>query len=293
MRYLMIVLLTLLALAARAVVSENNNFGNYQQPTGGLAVTVFYDVNTNGAADTGEGALNSWRVTITNTATGQATVTTTPVAQTGLAAGAVYVVTAALPTEKNWKATTPLSREVTIVAGETAAVRFGMVALGAGGGKNLQYWIGKNGQKLIGADDVVAVDTLTLRDAAGNLFHPSSKTALVTWLKGAGTKNMAYALSAQNAVMKLNIVNGLVDGSRLIVAAGANAANPAGFATVNAVMTETDAELGLHGLTKTGSPYRAYQTTLQAVLSNANATTAVFVLPEPAVYSFTTRKNSP
>jgi hypothetical protein len=109
MRYLLIALLALPALTAYAVVSGDNNFGNYQQATGGLSVTTFYDVNTNGAFDAGEVELAGWNVTITNKATGQAVVASTPVAQTGLAAGTVYVVTASMPIQRNWKATAALT----------------------------------------------------------------------------------------------------------------------------------------------------------------------------------------
>ena len=51
-------------------------------------------------------------------------------------------------------------------------------------------------------------------------------------------------------------------------------------------MMEANTELGLHGLTKTGSPYRAYQNTLQTLLTNASSTAAVFVLPSPGAYTF-------
>ena len=74
---------------------------------------------------------------------------------------------------------------------------------------------------------------------------------------------MAYDLSANLAVMKLNVLNGKVSGSSLISTPGADGANAAGFATVNDLLTEANAELGLHGLTTSGSPFRAYQIALQ------------------------------
>ena len=71
----------------------------------------------------------------------------------------------------------------------------------------------------------------------------------------------------------------------LISAPGATGANAAGFATVNDLMTEANAELGLHGLTTSGSPFRAYQTALRDALSNANENTT-FVQPAPCSFSF-------
>ena len=96
---------------------------------------------------------------------------------------------------------------------------------------------------------------------------------------------MAYFLSAQLAAMKLNVLNGKVDGARLIYAPGANSANAAGFATVNAVVTEANTELGLHGLTKSGSPFRAYQSALGDALFNANEK-STFVQSSPCSFSF-------
>ncbi len=92
---------------------------------------------------------------------------------------------------------------------------------------------------------------------------------------------MAYMLSAQLSGMELNVFNGKVNGSALIYAPGTFSANPNGFATVNAVMTEANSELGLHGLTLAGSPYRAYQEALKNALDRAN-NNVNFVQPGPS-----------
>ena len=106
--------------------------------------------------------------------------------------------------------------------------------------------------------------SLNLRNANGSTFDPSSYSAFNSWLQGSSSTNMAYNLSAQLAAMRLNVLNGKVGGSSLISAPGTVAANPAGFATVNDLMNEANTELGLHGLTTSGSPFRAYQTALRA-----------------------------
>ena len=62
-----------------------------------------------------------------------------------------------------------------------------------------------------------------------------------------------------------NSLNGKVSGSSLISTPGPGGANAAGFATVNDLLNEANAERGLHGLTTSGSPFGAYQTALRDV----------------------------
>ena len=78
---------------------------------------------------------------------------------------------------------------------------------------------------------------------------------------------------------------GKVNGISLVSAAGALGANAAGFATVNDLMIEANAELDLHGLAPSGSPFRAYQTALRDALVNANENKS-FVQPAPCAFSF-------
>jgi hypothetical protein len=92
-------------------------------------------------------------------------------------------------------------------------------------------------------------------------------------------------LSAQLAAMELNVEAGFVSGSALVYAPGTTSANALGFATVNAVMVEANTELGLHGSTLAGSPYRAYQEALKNALDNAN-NNKTFVQPTPCGFSF-------
>jgi hypothetical protein len=127
--------------------------------------------------------------------------------------------------------------------------------------------------------------SLNLRDADGFGYDPLNYSDFRTWILDAKAKNMAYMLSAQLAAMELNVFNGKVDGDALIYAPGTTSANALGFATVNAVMAEANAELGLHGLTPAGSPYRSYQEALKNALDRAN-NNKTFVQPTPCPFTF-------
>jgi len=159
--------------------------------------------------------------------------------------------------------------------GSTSGVNFGNVCVGAGGGLTLGYWSNKNGQaaqfsSAKAAATLAFLDSLNLRNANGSNFDPTTYAAFRTWLLSASATNMAYMLSAQLSAMELNVRNGNVLGTSLIYAPGTNSANSLGFATVNAVMAEANTELGLHGLTLSGSPYRSYQEALKNALDRAN-----------------------
>lgn len=162
---------------------------------------------------------------------------------------------------------------------------FGDVCLGAGGGLTLGFWSNKNGQKLFGSDDLALMDSLNLRNANGSNFDPTSYTQFRTWLLNASATNMANMLSAQLAAMELNVLNGFVSGSAVVYAGPS-----LGFMTINDLMTAANAELGLHGLTPSGSPYRAYQEALKNALDAANnnlnfvhqdVCPVIYLAPEP------------
>ena len=174
---------------------------------------------------------------------------------------------------------------VPVGAGETTTVEFGNLCLGAGGGLTLGFWSNKNGQALVGSDDIALLNMLNLRDAAGKHFNPANYAAFRTWLLGAKAINMANMLSAQLAAMALNIHNGKVDGDALIFAPHTASANPLGFAKVSDVVFEANAELALYGSTPSGHERRAYQEALKNALDNANNNTS-FVQPTPCPFSF-------
>lgn len=170
----------------------------------------------------------------------------------------LYYVMEYTPIETNWMHTTDDTVEVTLNADDDVIVEFGNVCLGAGGGLTLGFWSNKNGQALFGADDKALMISLNLRNAAGTALDPASYSAFRTWLLNATATNMAYMLSAQLAAMELNVYNGKVNGGAFVYAPGTVGANPLGFITVNALMSEANAELGAHGLVLSDSPFRAY-----------------------------------
>ncbi len=248
-------------------VTAANEAGSSSQTSAAFTVTLldvvkYYDANTNGRLDPGESTIAGWKVQIGST--GYSTPKSLKVDPD------VYQVTEASPKQTNWRRTTAASVPASAAAGDRTTVRFGNVCVGAGGALGTGFWTNKNGQALFGPDDLASMVSLNLRNANGSTFDPSSYSAFKSWLQGPSSTNMAYDLSANLAAMRLNVLNGKVSGSSLISTPRTASANAAGFATVSDLMNEANAELGLHGLTTSGSPFRAYQATLKDALSNAD-----------------------
>jgi len=244
-----------------------------------LNVIKFYDANANGINDDGQ-LITGWKVRIQDDID---YIRYTPVSM--LVEPDDYIVTEFMPLETNWMSTTDNPVYITVPPEGHETVEFGNLCLGEGGGLTLGFWSNKNGRKLVGADDLAMLVSLNLRNADGSGFDPVDYDAFRTWLLSANATNMAYMLSAQLAAMELNVFNGKVDGDALIYAPGTDSANDLGFATVNDVMAEANAELGLHGLTLADSPYRAYQEALKNALDRAN-NNENFVQPTPCPFTF-------
>jgi DNA-binding beta-propeller fold protein YncE len=262
-------------------VTATNHAGSRSLTSAAVTVTLldvvaFYDRNTNGQLDPAENMLTGWKVQVGSTSY------LTP-KSLRLDAG-VYPVSEASPSGSSWFRTTAASLQVAVAAGDLTTVRFGNVCIGGGGAQGTGFWTNKNGEALVGADDLAALVSLNLRKVDGTNFDPATYKALSDWLKASST-NMATDLSAQLAVASLNVQNGKVNGSALIAAAGAASANAAGFASVDAVMNEANAELGLHGLTPAGSPFRAYQLVLKDILAKTGEN-KTFVQSAPCAFSF-------
>jgi hypothetical protein len=260
--------------AAISAIIEGCGQGN------NVAVDKFYDANANGVQDGSEPNLADWVITIDNSVH---LVRLTPVSE--MLDPGEYVVAEQMPIEANWVPTTATSVPLTVVEGQSYDVLFGNVCVGGGGGKTLGYWSNKNGQALVGADDLAMLAVLNLVNEDGSAFDPVTKQQLRSWLLKATATNMAYMLSAQLAAMALNVHNGLVSGSALVYAPGAPSANAAGFTTVNALMADADAALGADGSTLADDPNRALQTALKDALDAANNNLS-FALGEPCAYTF-------
>jgi len=255
-----------------------NDFGNFENFD--LTGKKFYDADLDGCQDAGEPGINGWNfgldtdgddvpdlfaVTAGNT---PATGGTFTFANLGPGTYKVFELSGLSGT---WVATTPEESGPFVGSSgdDVNAGVFGNVKLGAGGGHTIGFWGNKNGQDLIGADDLACLTGLNLRDANGNHFDPANKGAVKTWLRDANAVNMAYMLSAQLAAMKLNVHNGFVDGNDLVYAPGVNGAVN-GFISISALMAEANAALGADGYTPSGDVNRAYQEVLKNALDAAN-----------------------
>jgi hypothetical protein len=249
------------------------NGGGGPGDTATLCVTKFYDANANGVKDGNEQDITGWLFQVFADDNLQLTRFTPRclVLDPG-----TYKVIEGTPIELNWVHTTPTEVDKTLVAGGTENVSFGNVCLGQGGGLTLGFWSNKNGQKLETSADFTLLTSLCLRNATGGNQDftgtlAANKTALNTWLLNATATNMAYMLSAQLAAMELNVAHGFVSGSALVYEdCLRDYGYPSGFISINDLMAAANAELCLHGLTKDGSPYRAYQQCLKNALDDAN-----------------------
>jgi len=247
-----------------------------------LRIKKFYDANANGEFDAGEQLLDDWKFRIQDNID---FIRFTPVDIT--VAPDDYVVTEFDPLEANWTHTTPTVVNITLASGDDKTLLFGNVCTGGGGGLTPGFWGNKNGQKLFGSDDLAAMVALNLRNADGSAFDPANYAAFKTWLGNRNAVNMSYQLSAMLAAMRLNVLNGFVNGNALIFAPGTNSANAAGIATVNAIIAEADAALAADGYTPSGDPNRTYQEALKDALDNANNNLSfVQTSPTPCPFTF-------
>ena len=249
--------------------TKTDNFkvipGTLPSDTAKLGIDKFYDANANGVWDNGEVLITGWRFRIHD---GMDIVRETPLDL--VVAPDAYNVSEFSAVESNWVHTTPTSVDILLAAGDDKTLMFGNVCLGAGGGLTLGFWSNKNGQALMGPGDLVFLTSLNLRDAAGGNFDPAPYAAFRTWLLNAAATNLAYMLAAQLATMELNVAKGKVNGASLGYAPGASSANALGFATVAALMSEANVELGTHGMALSGDAWRSYQEALKTALDQAN-----------------------
>ncbi|MEJ5367717.1 MAG: SdrD B-like domain-containing protein [Bryobacteraceae bacterium] len=257
--------------------------GDGEPSTGTITGMKWYDADTDGTKDEGEVPIEGWKI-ITET---QGTTACTDADGKYYFIGmpnTTYTISEVLPPPyPMWVATTATSGTVTTDSvGDAEGPDFGNVCLGAGGGRTLGFWSNRNGFATFSSwtSPLAELTSLNLRNADGSEFNPTSYDHFRTWLRDANAVNMAYMLSAQLAAMKLNVLAGFVNGAALIYAPGTESANSAGFASVNAIIAEADAELGLHRYTPSGSQYRSYQEALKNALDQAN-NNMNFVQPGP------------
>lgn len=150
---------------------------------------------------------------------------------------------------------------------------FGNVCIGAGGGLTPGFWSNKNGEKAMKdggtlAPELALLSALNLRNAAGANFDPATYPIFRTWLLDSNATNMAFKLSSHLAAMTLNVEAGFVSGGSLVYAPRLLAFPPSGlnalgFISIGNLLAAANTELGLHGNTPSGSPFRAYQEALK------------------------------
>ena len=251
----------------------------------------FYDGNADGVQNNGELGIAGWKIDL-HSLVQTFTSTTGQYSFLNVLAGQYTVTEIFPPAAPWWVATTPVSGNVTVNEGDdlVAGPNFGNVCVGGGGGLTLGFWSNKNGQALVGSNDLSTLVALNLRNGNGTHFNPATYGALKNWLLSATATNMAYMLSAQLAAMTLNTTNGapFVGPNSLIYAPGTDSANSAGFATVANVMAEANTSLGLYGMTTVAGTLRAHQEALKNALDRAN-NNRNFVLPTQSLCpAFTT-----
>lgn len=263
----------------------------------------YYDSNANGQHDDGEPGIAGWPIDLTDKATGLTDAVVTRDDGTfavdvvagayGLAEQQVvgWVQTGNIPSANQTAITgnasavlnADMTYDVSVSDGSTVAgVYFGNVCVGPGGGHTPGFWSNQNGQALLDAADMAALSALCLRDANGDDFDPSlaDYDGYRSWLLGSNAVNMAYKLSSHLAAMKLNVLNGLVDGAAMIYAPGVAGASSAGFVAVSDVMDQANASLCSSGRTTEGSVARAEQALLKDALDRANNNQS-FLQPGP------------
>jgi hypothetical protein len=265
----------------------------YYTVTGGsISGAKFYDADTDGVWDAEEPAIEGFKIELYDD--GETLLDTQFTDENGeylfdeLDAG-TYTVKEVLPS--GWVNTTDDSITIEDLSGPSEDNNFGNVCIGCDGGANGKGWWTNNGAD-DGTDDLPALCLLNLRDEDGDPFDPTlygiketgkfPEGTFAYWLQEADAENMAYMLSAQLAAMELNVLNGFVDDEALVYAPGTDSANAAGFASIGDLMSEADAELGLHGTAMAGDGWRDYQEAMKNALDAAN-NNVNFVCPEPCL----------
>jgi hypothetical protein len=249
-------------------------------------VIKFYDSNVNGIKDEGEIELVGWQFSVDGTS-----YYTTP-ENPALSPGH-YEFIESQSTINNWINTTSSTITITLSADDEIEIQFGNVCLGDGGGNTPGFWASKNGKDLYEEPDRIALDTLHLVNDDGTSFNLTdndlnkSHRELRTWLTSdSDAVNMSYMLSVQLTAMKLNVLNGFVDGNTEIY-------HPElGVLTIDELITLADEQLSLYPLTLSGSDERDYLEWLKDAFDDANNNLNFIQGPLACEFSFESQNNS-
>lgn len=260
--------------------------------------TLFNDHNTpNTLQDAGDPGLAGWTVTLKQGATTVATTTSLADGSykfTDLHSG-TYTVVVTVPA--TWTGTAPSSNTVTVSCGGTASFNFGCYCLGTGGALSKGFWTSKNGQAVFAsntANNLAKLALYALRDTKGALIAPAmtSYSQVSSFLNNATATNMTSMLSAQLAAVVLDIepgnqaagakfllgcnggklvslVNGTANSGNASLTAAIQAAFPANFATIDAVVAKAQALLVANDATDVATQ-TAVKNVLDAICNNTN-----------------------
>jgi len=278
--------------------------------TGGILIYKFYDANGNGEWDGDEIPLFGWAMTVSGVGTGLTQSPDGLVTFSGLSldgnpysvaegnAGPRWVQSASLINGAPSAGSPENPVSVTVVAGENTQVDFGNYCTCTILPYTADFWLGASGQTKLGDGGTMQTEFTLLRNAnlrnAGgghfnfNLLLPQADNyaILSTWLLGAaGTTNEAYNLSAQLAVLKLNVEAGFNRGPYFFK----------GYGTITQIIADANAMLsnltcGTTCNTTTATQLGQDQHDLAAIIADINDGT-LLIMPKPCAYKFTVPTN--
>lgn len=273
---------------------------------GTINVYKFYDKNANGMWDGDEIPLPNWFMTLSPPGSGKLTdvdglaryENLTPDTYSALEGlgGGTWVqsgsVVDGVPTQTLQNPITGL----VLTAGETINVEFGNYCTCGSGGKTLAFWTGATGQTKLNdgvgmASEFKLLNGPALRRDNGLQFNldllqteADNYVALHDWLLGAGAStNVAYKLSVQLALMKLNVEAGYVNKNNFYKPYGGTIAD----LILQASTLLTNAQCGATCNPAGGTQLNTDQQTLTTLLEQLNGNAKV-VKAKPCTYRFST-----
>jgi hypothetical protein len=183
---------------------------------------------------------------------------------------------------------------VTVVAGENTQVDFGNYCTCVIKPYLTSFWFGSGGQTKLndGATmnpEFKLLNGANLRSAGGGQFNLNLATAestnyaaLSAWLMGADSStNEAYKLSAQLAVLKLNVEAAFARKTYYVKGVGTIEQI---MADANALLSNTTCTSSCN--TTTASQLGADQAAIRAIIEDINDG-AIVIMPKPCAYKFT------
>jgi len=278
--------------------------------TGGILIYKFYDANGNGLWDGDEIPLFGWAMTVSGVGTGLTQSPDGLVTFSGLSldgnpyavsegnGGARWVQSASLINGAPSGATAENPVSVTVVAGENTQVDFGNYCTCTIKPYAADFWVGAGGETKLNdggtmQPELTLLRNANLRNGSGthfnfNLLLPQADNYAIlnTWLLGAaGTTNEAYNLSAQLAVLKLNVEAGFNHTSYYVKGVGTIAQI---IANANALLSNVGCATICN--TTTATQVGQDQHDLAAIIADINAG-GLEIMPKPCAYKFTLPTN--